>query len=482
MEASVDNTDRHLEKMLRLANFTIERAGTPIVWVDSTAHFARVNEAACRCFGYSSEEFLRLTAQDIAPQLPPTVWPHHWADLKRLQFRTFSGQFRKRSREEFPVEVEENFIRFEGVEYSCSFIKDMTQHFQTQDALQQALDQVQMLKERLEAENIYLMNEIKLSHNFEEILTGNPIFMKALQQVEQVAPTDASVLILGETGVGKELVARAIHNLSNRRERPLIRLNCAALPATLMENELFGHEKGAFTGAHCRKPGRFDLADGGTIFLDEIGDLPLELQSKLLRVLQEGEFERLGGSDTIKVNVRILAATHVDLEALIAAGRFRSDLYYRLNVFPLRCPPLRERKEDIPMLVNHFVKIFCEKNGKKIELVPRQVMASLESYPWPGNIRELQNVIERAVIISQGNKLEIDSLPKMVVAAEAAGITPLEETERAHILRALESTGWRVGGSRGAAEILGIKRTTLQARMRKLGIQRHGYPHSAGLQ
>lgn len=470
------DTEQHLEEMLRLANFTIKRTGTPIVWVDSTTRFARVNDAACRCFGYSPDEFIRLTAQDIAPGIPTELWPQHWAELKRMQFRTFSDHFRKRSGEKFPVEVEENFIRFEGREYSCSFIKDMTQHCQTQEALRRALDEVQTLKNRLEAENVYLMNEIKLSHNFDEIVTGNPIFMRALQLVEKVAPTDASVLILGETGVGKELIARAIHNLSNRRDRPLIRVNCAALPTTLMENELFGHERGAFTGANCRKPGRFDLADGGTLFLDEVGDLPMELQSKLLRVLQEGEFERLGSAETIKVDVRILAATHVDLKALIAEGRFRSDLYYRLNVFPIQCPPLRERKEDIPLLVRHFVKASCEKNGKFIELIPRHVMESLEGYPWPGNIRELQNVIERAVIISRGNKLEIDSLPKMVIAADATPISPLEVTEREHIIRALETTAWRVGGPKGAAEILGLKRTTLQARMRKLGIDRQGLP------
>ena len=466
---------QNVERMLRLSNFTIERTGTPIVWVDSNARLVRVNNAACSCFGYLPEEFIRLTAQVIAPEIPVDIWPQHWAELKREHFRTFSSQFRKRSGEKFTVEVEENFIQFEGKEYSCSFIKDMTQHFLTQETLKQALDEVKILKNRLEAENIYLMNEIKLSHNFEEIVTGNPIFMKTLQQVEQVAPTDASVLIVGETGVGKELVARAIHNLSNRRDRPLICINCAALPASLVENELFGHEKGAFTGANSRKQGRFELADGGTIFLDEIGDLPLELQSKLLRVLQEGEFERLGDSCTIKVDVRILAATHVDLKALIASGRFRSDLYYRLNVFPIPCPPLRERKEDIPLLVKHFVKTSCEKNGKRIELVPRHVMESLEAYPWPGNIRELQNVIERAVILSRGNRLEIDSLPKTVIAADASRISPLEETERAHIIRALEATDWRVGGPKGAAEILGIKRTTLQARMRKLGIQRHIY-------
>lgn len=461
--------------MLRLSNFTIERTRTPIVWVDSNARLVRVNNAASQCFGYSPEQFCQLMAQDIAPEIPLDIWPQHWATLKRERSRTFSSQFQKSTGEKFPVEVEENFIRFEGVEYSCSFIKDMTQHILTQNTLTAALNEVEKLKDRLNAENIYLKNEIELLHNFEEIVTNSAIFLKTLRQVEQVAPTGASVLILGETGVGKELVARAIHHLSNRRDRPLIRLNCAALPAALIENELFGHEKGAFSGADSRMPGRFELADGGTIFLDEIGDLPLELQTRLLRVLQEGEFERLGSPRTIKVNVRILAATHVNLKSLIENGRFRSDLYYRLNVFPIHCPPLRERKEDIPLLVEHFVKSFCKKNGKTIDLIPRHVMESLQAYAWPGNIRELENVIERAVIVSQGRKLEIDaSLASTDTDSAVTGsrISPLEETERAHIMRALQSTAWRIGGPKGAAQLLGIKRTTLQARMIKLGIQR----------
>lgn len=478
----MSTAEQDVTRMLRLSNFTVECTRTPIVWVDSNARLVRANNAACRCFGYSPEQFCHLMAQAIAPEIPLDIWPQHWATLKHEQSRSFSGSFQKSSGEKFPVEVEENFIQFEGVEYSCSFIKDMTQHILTQQTLTNALKEVEILKDHLNAENIYLKNEIELSHNFEEIVTNSATFLKTLRQLEQVAPTNASVLILGETGVGKELVARAIHHLSNRKNRPLIRLNCAALPAALIENELFGHEKGAFTGADSRMPGRFELADGGTLFLDEIGDLPLELQTRLLRVLQEGEFERLGSSRTIKVDVRILAATHVDLESLIESGRFRSDLYYRLNVFPIHCPPLRERKEDIPLLVEHFVKSFSKKIGKTIELIPRHVMASLQAYAWPGNIRELENVIERAVILSQGRKLEIHATlsnantDSMVYDPR---ISPLEETDRAHIMRALKSTAWRVGGPKGAAQVLGIKRTTLQAKMIKLGIQRED--HSIGL-
>ncbi|MCH9007238.1 sigma 54-interacting transcriptional regulator, partial [candidate division KSB1 bacterium] len=279
--------------------------------------------------------------------------------------------------------------------------------------------------------------------------------------------------ILGETGTGKELLARAVHNLSDRRDRPLVKVNCAALPANLIESELFGHEKGAFTGAVARKIGRFELADGGTIFLDEIGDLSLELQSKLLRVLQEGEFERVGNPQTTKVDVRIISATNRDLEKAIEDGSFREDLYYRLNVFPIQSPPLRERKEDIPILVRHFIKKFTAKTGKKIETVPQKVMDALQGYHWPGNVREVENIIERAVIISPGKQLKLeDWLSKTVISSKASHISTLEEFEREHILEVLELARWRVSGESGAAKVLGLKPTTLEARMKKLGITR----------
>ena len=339
--------------------------------------------------------------------------------------------------------------------------------------LKEALEEVEELKDRLQEENTYLQQEIKLSHNFEEIITQSPNFGKVLEQVEQVATTDATVLILGETGTGKELLARAVHSVSKRKDRPLVKVNCAALPANLIESELFGHEKGAFTGALARKSGRFELADGGTIFLDEIGDLPLELQAKLLRVLQEEEFERLGGTSTIKVDVRVIAATNRDLEETVAKGDFREDLFYRLNVFPIESPSLRERKEDIPLLVEHFVGKYSAKIGKKIATIPHKVMAALQAYDWPGNVRELENIVERAVIISRGTQLELGNwLPKTTPSSGAASIPTLEEKEREHILEVLELTGWRVRGEGGAAEILEIKPTTLDARMKKLSIER----------
>ncbi len=336
-----------------------------------------------------------------------------------------------------------------------------------------AYEEIAGLKARLEEENIYLQEEIKTDYNFEEIIGGSRTLKKMLKAVESVATTDTTALLLGETGTGKELVARAIHHLSPRKHRTLIKVNCAALPAGLIESELFGHEKGAFTGALSRKIGRFELADGGTIFLDEIGDLPLDLQAKLLRVLQEGEFERVGASHTIKVNVRVIAATNRDLEKALQEDRFRADLYYRLNVFPIGIPSLRERKEDIPVLVQYFVMKYGTKLGKRIETIPQKTMDALRAYPWPGNIRELENVIERALVLSQGPQLELGEwLPKPGVFSTGARIPTLEELESEQIVKTLEMTGWRVSGEKGAAKLLGMKPTTLEARMKKLGIKR----------
>ncbi|TKB73098.1 MAG: GAF domain-containing protein [Nitrospira sp.] len=328
-------------------------------------------------------------------------------------------------------------------------------------------------KARLEAQNIYLQEEIKVTHNFEELIGGSTSLKKVLKNVERVAQTDSTVLITGETGTGKELIARAIHNLSLRKGRPLVKVNCAAIPAGLIESELFGHEKGAFTGALTKKMGRFELADKGTIFLDEIGELPLDLQSKLLRVLQEGEFERVGGTQTFKVSVRVIAATNRDLEHLSKTGHYRPDLYYRLNVFPIHLPALRERADDIPLLVQYFVRKFAANLGKKIDRIPERMMTALQRYPWPGNIRELEHVIERAVILSEGPELEpIDWLSQSGSKTASGKTLTLEEMERQHIVDVLEQTNWRVSGEKGAAKILGLNPTTLEARMKKLGIER----------
>jgi formate hydrogenlyase transcriptional activator len=340
-----------------------------------------------------------------------------------------------------------------------------------------AYRQIDDLKEKLSTEKLYLEDEIRTERNFDEIVGQSPALKEVLKQVEIVSPTDSTVLIQGETGTGKELVARAIHNLSGRRGRTFVKLNCAAIPTGLLESELFGHEKGAFTGAIAQRIGRFELAHGGTLFLDEVGDIPLELQSKLLRVLQEQEFERLGSTRTIKVDVRMVAATNRDLPAMVADRQFRSDLYYRLNVFPIVNPPLRDRQEDIPPLVRYFTQTFSRRMNKQIDSIPADTMAALARYHWPGNIRELENFIERAVILTRGSTLEVPLAELRQRNASARGNpapkpTTLEDAEREHIRRALEQANWQVGGPSGAAARLGMKRTTLQAKMAKLGIAR----------
>jgi len=337
--------------------------------------------------------------------------------------------------------------------------------------LKDAMGELQELKNQLQEENQYLRQEIRVNNNFEEIVTQSDEFRLVLQQIEQVAPSDATVLILGETGTGKELLARAVHNNSQRREKTLVKVNCASLPANLIESELFGHEKGAFTGAIAKKIGRFELADKGSIFLDEIGELPLELQSKLLRVLQEGEFERLGNPRTTRVDVRIIAATNRDLEKEVEKGTFRSDLYYRLNVFPINVPPLRERKEDITLLASFFAQKYGKKIGKSIKTIPKRTADKLVTYDWPGNIRELENIIERAVIISQNGKLEVGNWFNVNGARKPKKTPTLAESEKALINEVLKITKGQISGEKGAAKILDIKPTTLRSRMEKLGIR-----------
>jgi len=336
-----------------------------------------------------------------------------------------------------------------------------------------AYRQIEELKDKLNKEKLYLEDEIRTEYNFEEIIGESAALKRILKQVETVAPTDSTVLIQGETGTGKELIARAIHHLSKRRERTFVKMNCAAIPTGLLESELFGHERGAFTGAIAQKVGRFELAHGGTLFLDEVGDVPLELQSKLLRVLQEQEFERLGSNRTIRVDVRLVAATNRDLAQMVADKQFRSDLYYRFNVFPITAPSLRERPEDIPLLVRYFAQKYARLMNKQIETIPAGAMTALAKYHWPGNIRELENLIERSVILSQGPDLHVPlGELKAPTAAALNGAATLEAAEREHIHRVLRETKWVIGGPSGAATRLGMKRTTLQSKIRKLGISR----------
>ncbi len=339
-----------------------------------------------------------------------------------------------------------------------------------EEALRKRLEEIETLKDRFKQENICLKQEIKSLFSHSRIVGQSPGMKKIRALVAQVAPTDSTVIILGETGTGKTLLARAIHDISARKKRPLVTVNCAAMPPTLIESELFGREKGAYTGASIQMAGRFELADRSTLFLDEIGELPLAAQSKLLQVLEHGRFERLGSSRTLSVNVRVIAATNRDLAREVTDKNFRKDLYYRLNVFPVVIPPLRERREDIPLMVWEFVREFQQKMGKPIDSIPKRTMVALQSYHWPGNVRELRNIIENAMIRTRGNRLAVD-LPGHPVP-DALPVSHLDDMERDHIIRALELSGWQVAGKQGAAVTLGLKRTTLYSKMKKLGIER----------
>ena len=350
-------------------------------------------------------------------------------------------------------------------------LREIEERKKAEESLRESLEEVKQLKNKLREENLYLREEINLIHSHKDIVGNSEAIRTVLKQIEQVAPIDSTVLIQGETGTGKELLAHAIHNLSSRKGRLMIKVNCAALPQTLIESELFGREKGAFTGALSMQIGRFELADASTIFLDEIDTLPLELQAKLLRVLESGEFERLGSPRTVKVDVRIISATNRDLTRFVSEGGFREDLYYRLNVFQITVPPLRERREDILPLVWSFVQEFSKRMGKRIESIPQKGVEALQAYPWPGNVRELRNVTERAMIITTGPVLHLD-VPKIAQSGADQSWT-LEEVEKRHIIEALDTTGWRVSGKDGAAEILGINPKTLESMMKKLGIQRN---------
>src|SRR5215213_4071928 len=398
---------------------------------------------------------------------------------------------------EYTLPIAEGLRTFEASMVRCngnkilSIVRDITGRKEAEESLKKALDEVQRLKDRLHHENIYLQEEIRVAGNFDQIIGRSEPLRKVLRQAEQVARLNTIVTILGETGTGKELLAHAIHNLSPRKDRTLVKVNCAALPGTLIESELFGYEKGAFTGADARRMGRFEIANGGTLFLDEVGELPLDMQAKLLRVLEEGEFERVGGSHPIKVDVRVIAATNRNLEDAVRKGEFRPDLYYRLNVFPITLPPLRERREDIPLLVTHLVTQLSKKLGKTIESLPQETMTKLRNYNWPGNIRELRNVIERAVIITQGSELSvIDDLNLQPLELEHHGerarhdvfedsiprvVETLEQTEYNLIMRTLKNVHWKLEGTGGAAELLNLHPSTLRSKMRKLGIERPRY-------
>ena len=460
------------EQDTRLSHFEIDRAAEAILLINKKGSLVRINDVACSWLEFSRYELLNMTIFNINPNYDKNSWKTLWKKVIDKKVTTYETTHFTSGRKEIPMEVTSNYLLFEGEEHIVSFCRDIQERKQAEKQIQNAISEIESLKNRLEAENLYLQDEIKLTHNFDEIITQNSTFRKVLTNVEKVASTDSTVLLLGETGTGKELIARAVHDISNWMDRPLVKVNCAALPASLIESELFGYEKGAFTGALTQKIGRFELADKGTIFLDEIGELPLELQPKLLRVIQDGEFERLGNPRTMKVNVRIIAATNRDLSKEVKLKTFRADLFYRLNVFPITVPPLRDRKEDIPLLINHFIIKYSSRIGKKIDSIPHKTMATLQKYNWPGNVRELENLIERALIISKGKVLEIGDWFSESHTELNDDINDLEHVEREHIIKILLSTHYKIRGENGAAKILGLKPTTLEARMKKLNISK----------
>ena len=430
------------------------------------------NPSALELLGYAAmEELVGLPATEI---ITPDFREQIAERMKNLEQRrhnpSLEVELLRADGSILPIEAASVPITWEGRAAGMVIGQDITERKQAEEELNCAFEEIRVLKERVEAENIMLHEELRSRHLHGDIISQSQVMKSVLLQAEKVAKTDAIVLIQGETGTGKELLARAIHNMSPRKKRPLITVNCAAMPPTLVESELFGRERGAYTGALTKQVGRFEIADHSTIFLDEIGEVPLEVQTKLLRVIQEGQFERLGSPRTISVDARVIVATYRNLEEEVKEGRFREDLYYRLNVFPLYLPPLRERTEDIPLLLWSFIKELGEKMGKKIERISKKGMEQLKSYPWPGNVRELRNVIERAMILSTGPALKIE-LPAAAGGAPMPALT-LKDVERRHISKILEQTSWRIRGKQGAAELLGLKPSTLESRMKKLGIKR----------
>jgi PAS domain S-box-containing protein len=472
------NADAALRKSEERFRHVAENVSDFVWEVDAKGLYRYTSPAVEKILGYTPDDligkmhFYDLFAPDIREELKAAAFN---VFAVKASFRSFpnpnvrkDGKIVHLETSGVPVLDEAgNLVGYRGSD------TDVTERKRMEEQLQARLQEIEQLKRKIEKENLYLREEASLLFEHGDIVGESAAMKTVLAQAEQVARTDSTVLLSGETGTGKELLAREIHNLSSRKDRPLVTVNCASLPPTLIESELFGREKGAYTGAMTRMAGRFEVADGSTIFLDEIAELPLDLQSKLLRVIEEGAFERLGSTKTIHVNVRIIAATNRDLSKEVQQGAFREDLFYRLNVFPIIIPPLRERTEDIPLLVWAFVRHLEKKMGKQINTIPRRGMESLQRYSWPGNVRELRNVIEHAMIVTRDKTLNLRAPAAVSVAekAEDNGLE-LEAAERRHILTVLQRSGWRINGAGGAAEALGLKRTTLQSKMKKLGIER----------
>jgi len=484
--------DDELVRVKRQNELILEAAGEGIYGLDCEGMTTFVNPAAAHMLGWEANvligqpmhALLHHTRPDGSP-FPREQCPIYAAFKDGAVHHVEDEVFWRRDGSSFPVDYTSTPIHEnDKLAGAVVVFKDITERKQAEQELHQAYAEVERMKERLEAENVYLQEEMKVERNFAGIVGQSHAIQQVLHQIELVAPTDASVMISGESGTGKEMIACAIHEQSSRNQRPLIRVNCAAIPHDLFESEFFGHVKGAFTGAIKDRTGRFELADGGTIFLDEVGEIPLELQSKLLRVLQEGQIERVGEEKTRTVDVRVVAATNRDLRADVDARDFREDLFFRLNVFPIEAVPLRDRIDDIPLLATHFISLICNRLNRKEPNLTQANLKQLQAYDWPGNIRELQNVIERAIIVSKGKRLQF-SLPEGNMETETTSYQsadansetrPFTETERlardrANILTALKLTNGRVSGEDGAAELLGIKPTTLASRMKSLGVE-----------
>ncbi len=498
---------RRTEELQRLNELILSSAGEGIYGLDCSGLTTFVNPAATEMLGWPADDLIGKPMHVLLHHTRPdgSAFPREecpiYAAFKDGLTHTVDDEvFWRKDGTSFPVEYVSTPIRDHGTLCGAVVVfRNLTEIKRNEETLRRALSEVEALKTRLQNENVYLQEEIRTQHGFEEIIGTSAAIQHVLEAVETVATTHANVVVAGETGTGKELISRAVHNLSSRKGKALIKVNCASIPRELFESEFFGHVKGAFTGALRHRAGRFELADGGTLFLDEVGEIPLEMQSKLLRVLQEGQFERVGDERTRQVDVRIIAATNRDLKREAEKGRFRQDLYYRLNVFPIEVPPLRERREDLPLLAAHFLDQVARELGRPEPRLTQAGARQLQGYDWPGNVRELRNVIERAVIISRGGELRFDlpldsssrrgtngtstprspsrQVPAPPIAAADLEVIPESEMrrrERDNLIAALESTGWQVYGSEGAAERLGIKPSTLASRIKKMGIARPG--------
>lgn len=480
--------DIRKERALELARFTIQQSAEVILFHNSEGVILKANDSACRKLGYSEDELIGLTIQDIDPDSNRKTWKKFWKELRREKNISFESRNQTRNGKIIPMEISVNFVEFDGKEYAVGFGRDISARKKLEEERACAFNEVQRLRKQLELENEYLNGEVVELQSFSGIIGQSHSLQNILQQIEMVATTDANVLISGESGTGKELIANEIHKRSTRSNRSLIRVNCASIPRELYESEFFGHVQGAFTGAIKDRVGRFELADEGTLFLDEVGEIPLDLQSKLLRVLQEGTFERVGDEKTLKANVRIVAATNRNLKNEVVKGNFREDLFYRLNVFPLEVSPLRERKIDIPLLAVHFLKRAEKKFNRNGIKLSKGDLVQMENYLWPGNIRELQNVIERAVIISNSGRLILDlpdspnhkKLLKQKKISDdifeqdrVSTFFEIKQFERDNILKALNQTGWKIFGKGGAAELLGVPPTTLTTRIQRLGLKEY---------